>query len=111
MAVRGGCSVVPSGLGWFMWVLSQHFVLGYVRSSLRDSGLDSRWGCVGGGCSVVPSGLWRFPWAAPALRAGLCSVVPSGLDWFMLVFAPALRAGLCSVVPSGLDSAALILLG
>jgi len=35
-AWRGGCSAVPSGLDWFMWVSSQHFVLGYVRSSLRD---------------------------------------------------------------------------
>src|ERR1700733_9189209 len=54
-----------------MWVLSQHFVPGYVRSSLRDSGLDSRWRCVVG----VQSSLRDL--------VGLCGFCPSTSCWAM----------------------------
>src|ERR1700721_3591691 len=88
MAVRGGCSVVPSGLDLFMWVLSQHFVLGYVRSSLRDSGLDSRWRCVVGVqsslrdliclCGFCPS---TSCWAMFGRPFGTLVLIPDGGAW------------------------------
>ena len=82
----GGLSVVPSGLSLLSFG-TQHFVLGYFRSSLWDLlfflvflsfvGVFS-WTALWG-LSVVPSGLsLLFVWY-PALRAGLVSVVPSGL--------------------------------
>src|ERR1700743_494415 len=65
MGVRGGWVFSRPFGTWFVLVFfPQHFVLGCVRSSPRDSCLDSRWGCVAGGCSAVPPGLDWFMWVS-----------------------------------------------